>query len=194
MECTFGRPKYRFPPLEAVQEAIWQFVRETLAAGQVPVLQGYSLGKAQELLRLLHGLDLPVMVHKTVALMTEVVRAHLGPLPEWRLFEANEAAGHVLVFPPGTKPELPRCRFAMASGWALDSSAKYRYGVDAVFPLSDHADHAELLETVNLVRPRRIQLVHGFTREFAAELRRHGHDARALGTTDQLELIFEDRE
>ncbi|MBL9132034.1 MAG: hypothetical protein JNG86_12595 [Verrucomicrobiaceae bacterium] len=194
MECTFGLPKYRFPPLETVREAMWQFARETVAAGKVPVLQGYSLGKAQELLRLLHGLDMPVMVHSTVALMTDVVRAQLGDLPDFRLFDKDNAQGHVVVAPPGTKLDLPGCRHAMASGWALDPSAKYRYGVDAVFPLSDHADHAELHETVELVRPRRIQLVHGFTREFAAELRRHGHDARALGRTDQLELIFEDRE
>lgn len=190
MECTFGLPKYRFPPLEKVREAIWQFVRETLAAGEVPVLQGYSLGKAQELLRLLHGLEAPVMVHHSVALMTDVVSAHLGELPAWRLFDPKEAAGHVLVFPPGTKVDLPNCRYAMATGWAINSSAKYRYGVDAVFPLSDHADHAELHETIELIRPRRIHLVHGYTREFATELRRKGHDARALGTTDQLELAL----
>ena len=72
------------------------------------------------------------MVHKTVATMTEVARPHLGDLPTWRLFDANEASGHVLVFPPGTKPNLPNCRYAMASGWAIDPSAKYRYGVDVV--------------------------------------------------------------
>ena len=148
------------------------------------------IGKAQELLRMLHGIDLPVMVHKTVATMTEVARPHLGDLPTWRLFDANEASGHVLVFPPGTKPNLPNCRYAMASGWAIDSSAKYRYGVDIVFSLSDHADHAELHETVEIVKPRRVYLVHGYTREFAAELRQRGWDARALGMVDQLELEF----
>ena len=190
MECTFGRPKYRFPPLEEVKASIWDFVSETLAEGAIPVLLGYSLGKAQELLRMLHGIELPVMVHKTVATMTEVARPHLGDLPDWRLFDANEVQGHVLVFPPGTKPNLPNCRYAMASGWAIDSSAKYRYGVDIVFPLSDHADHAELHETVELVKPRRVYLVHGYTREFAAELRQRGWDARALGMVDQLELEF----
>jgi DNA ligase-1 len=94
----------------------------------------------------------------------------------------------VLVFPPGSKLELPKMRTLMLSGWALQSSAKFRYGVDDVFPLSDHADHPELLETVQIVQPRRIYLVHGYTREFAAELRSLGHDARALGAVDQLEL------
>lgn len=45
MECTFGLPKYRFPPLEQVREAVWEFVTETIVEGMVPVLQGYSLGR-----------------------------------------------------------------------------------------------------------------------------------------------------
>lgn len=188
MECTFGLPKYRFPPLAEVREAVWQFVRETIADGKVPVLLGYSLGKAQELLRMLHGLDVPVMVHPAVAHITEVVREHLEEMPPWRLFDAETAAGHALVFPPGTKLMLENTRTAMLSGWALQPGAKYRHGVDEVFPLSDHADHPELHETVEIVKPRRIYLVHGFTREFAAELRSLGHDARALGAVDQLEL------
>jgi DNA ligase-1 len=188
MECTFGLPKYRFPPLEQVREQMWEFVTETIVDGLVPVLQGYSLGKAQELMRLLHGLDVPVMVHKSVAAMTEVVLSEIGDLPPWRIYEPQTAQSHVLVFPPGSKPQAEKCRFAMASGWALDSSAKWRYGVDALFPLSDHADHPELLETVERVNPRLVWLVHGFTREFASELRQRGRDARALGLTDQLEL------
>lgn len=188
METTFGLPKYRFPPAEQIIAQMLDFVRETLAAGGVPVLQGYSLGKAQEILCALKDMGLPVMVHPSVAQITSVLAPHLGRLPEWRLFKADEATGHVLVFPPGSKPDLPGVRTAMLSGWAIQSSAKYRYGVDVALPLSDHADHPELHETIEIVKPRRIYLVHGSTREFATELRARGHDARALGAEDQLEL------
>lgn len=190
METTFGLPKYRFPPAAEVIAQMLAFVRETLSDGGIPVLLGYSLGKAQEILCALRDAELPVMVHPSVAQITAVLSPHLGTLPNWRLFKAEEAAGHVLVFPPGSKLELPKMRTLMLSGWALQSSAKYRYGVDVVLPLSDHADHPELLETVQIVQPRRIYLVHGSTREFAAELRSLGHDARALGAVDQLELGF----
>ena len=188
METTFGLPKYRFPPAEEIIAQMLAFVHETLAAGGVPVLQGYSLGKAQEILCALKDAGLPVMVHPSVAQITDVLAPHLGRLPEWRLFKADEAAGHVLVFPPGSKPDLPGVRTAMLSGWAIQPSAKYRYGVDVALPLSDHADHPELHETIEMVKPRRIYLVHGSTREFASELRLRGHDARALGAEDQLEL------
>jgi len=188
METTFGLPKYRFPPAEEVITQMLAFARETLAAGGIPVLLGYSLGKAQEILCALRDVGLPVMVHASVAQITTTLTPHLGALPEWRLFDAKKAAGNVLVFPPGAKLELPGMRTLMLSGWALQPSAKYRYGVDVALPLSDHADHPELLETIELVQPHRIYLVHGATREFAAELRRRGHDARALGAEDQLEL------
>ena len=75
----------------------------------------------------------------------------------------------------------------MLSGWALQSGARFRYQVDAAFPLSDHADYPELLQTVAEVAPKRVWLVHGFAREFAADLRQRGHEAWALGLVDQLD-------
>ena len=86
---------------------------------------------------------------------------------------------------------LKVARTAMLSGWALQPGAKYRYQVDEVLPLSDHADYPELLQTVELVQPQCVYTVHGYTREFAADLRRRGHEAWALGMTDQLELRIE---
>jgi DNA ligase 1 len=193
MESTFGHPRFVFPPMEETVSAVQAFVREALAANQIPVLLGYSLGKAQEILRALVGMDVPVMVHSSVLKMTEGVKHALGALPEYCAFDAAQAAGYVLVFPPNLarSPQLqrlPNRRTAMLTGWALHSSAKYRYGVDAVFPLSDHADYPELIETVERVRPRHVRVVHGYTRDFAADLRRRGYDARTFDPAEQLEL------
>jgi hypothetical protein len=47
METTFGLPRYRFPPTEEVIGQIVAFCRDALETGAVPVLLGYSLGKAQ---------------------------------------------------------------------------------------------------------------------------------------------------
>lgn len=194
MECTFGRPQFRFPPREQTLDAVRQWVRETLEDGGIPVLFGYALGKAQEILRLLAGTGHPVMLHKAVFDMTEGLAPQLGPLPDYRLFDPSEAAGHVLVFPPGTQRSqalrrLKTCRTAMLSGWALQPGARYRYQVDEVFPLSDHADYEELLAAVETVQPRRVWLVHGPTREFAADLRARGWEAWSLEQADQLELF-----
>ncbi len=83
---------------------------------------------------------------------------------------------------------IPKLRTAILSGWAIDKSAIYRFGVDAAFPMSDHADFPGLLEAVKRVDPKRILTIHGYTREFAAELRRQHHDAWSIGGGDQMEL------
>ena len=76
----------------------------------------------------------------------------------------------------------------MLSGWALNKNAIYRYGVDAAFHLSDHADFPGLLEAVRRVSPKRVVTVHGYTREFAAELRRRNYEARSASGGDQMEF------
>lgn len=195
MECTFGLPHFRFPPLAETVERMRRFVREVVEGGEVPLLLGYSLGKAQEILRGLAGMGMPVMVHKSVLEMTRAVEGLVGALPEYRLFDAGEMKGHVLVFPPSAgrskmAKELEGCRTrrAMFSGWALDPRSRYRYRVDEVFPLSDHADYLELIETVEKVGPKRVYPVHCYTQAFAADLRRRGWDAWTLDGADQMEL------
>ncbi|HCN28596.1 MAG TPA: DNA ligase [Verrucomicrobiales bacterium] len=199
MECTFGLPQYRFPPRQETVEAVLRWVRETLEDGGIPNLLGYSLGKAQEILRILAGSGYPVMLHKSVLEMTQAVAPVIGALPEHRLFDAAQALGHVLVFPPSANRSQPLrklkvCRTAMLSGWAMQPGARYRYQVDEAFPLSDHADYDELLQTVETVNPKRVWLVHGSTREFAADLRARGWEAWTLEKEDQLEFLkIEDR-
>lgn len=195
METTFGLPQFRFPPQAEVVAQMLKFVRETLEDGGIPVLLGYSLGKAQEILCALAGAGHPVMLHKSVWEMTEAVKAILGTLPEYQLFDPQKARGHVLLFPPShgkslALKKLKNCRTAMLTGWALQPGARYRYQVDEVFPLSDHADYPELIETVETVKPRRVHLVHGYTQEFAADLRARGYEAWTLEKADQLELAI----
>jgi len=76
----------------------------------------------------------------------------------------------------------------MLTGWALQAGSKYRYRVDEVIPLSDHADHPGLLECIQRVRPKRVLTVHGYAKEFAAELRGRGFEAWDAEGGDQLEL------
>jgi DNA ligase-1 len=193
METTFGLPHFRFPPNKQVIGDVLKFVEETLDDGGIPVLLGYSLGKAQEILCALAQAGHPVMLHKSILELTDHMADWLRSLPNYKLFNAAHAAGHVLVFPPSNARslairKLKVARTAMLTGWALQPGAKYRYQVDEIFPLSDHADYPELIETVEKVEPRRIYLVHGYTREFAADLRHRGYDAWTLEASDQLEL------
>lgn len=193
METTFGLPRYEFPPLHELVDQLQTFTRDALEADSTPVLMGYSLGKAQEIIAAIAPLGAPVMLHSSITKLMPICAPEMGKLPAMRAFDAQEASGHIVVVPPMSKrspalQSLPRLRTAVLTGWALQPSAKYRYGVDAAFPISDHADYPELLRTVELVQPQRIFTVHGYTREFAADLRRLGHDAWTLGEDEQLEM------
>ncbi len=193
METTFGRPHYVFPPSEEVLAAIVGFCRDALAAGAVPVLFAYSLGKSQELLAGLGSAELPIMLHAETWRLTRIY-ADLGvTFPAHREFAAEAVAGHVVICPPqpADSPFLAKIgprRTAVVTGWALDSSAVYRYRCNAAFPLSDHADYADLLRFVERVGPKRVLTVHGFAAEFARDLRARGVEAWALGRDNQLEL------
>src|SRR3954451_11172124 len=78
---------------------------------------------------------------------------------------------------------------AVLTGWALDPGAKFRYGCDAAFPLTDHADYPDLIRYVELVKPERVLTLHGFASAFAADLRDRGIEAWALSEENQLELM-----
>lgn len=193
METTFGLPHYNFPPAAKTIGRILEFCRATLAEGSVPVLLGYSLGKAQEILAALSGAELPVMLHGSIWQMTRLYEELGAVFPQYSRFEPEGVAGHVLICPPATAgsamlEKIIEKRVAMITGWGLDGNAIYRYGCDSVFPLSDHADYGELMEMVGLVNPRRVYTLHGHADEFALDLRRRGIDAWSLTGGNQLEF------
>ncbi len=193
METTFGRPHYLFPPARDVLDGIIRFCHEAIANDEVPVLLGYSLGKSQEILAALHHQNLPIMLADPVARLTRIYEALGISFPPHGPLAPAKARGHVVLAPPGGNvPALRRrlgpSRVAILSGWALDPGCRFRHHADAAFPLSDHADFAELLEMVRLVAPRKVFTLHGFATDFAAHLRRLGIEAWALEASDQLDL------
>jgi DNA ligase 1 len=193
METTFGLLRYRFPPTEQVIDQMVSFCREAIDAGNVAVLLGYSLGKAQEILCSLDGAGLTPMLHGSVYQMTRIYEQFGQSFCKYVRYNPNDVAGKVLICPPSANrsqmlERIPRKRVAMISGWAVDPNAVYRYQVDAAFPLSDHADYDDLIRYVELVQPRRVLTLHGFAAAFARDLRARGVEAWALSEENQMEL------
>src|SRR5205823_11575205 len=196
METTYGLPRYRLPPTDEVIGQIVAFCQDALEAGAVPVLLGYSLGKAQEILCSLTGAGLKPMLHGSVHAMTRIYEQCGQSFCEYERYNPNEVAGKVLICPPSANgsrmlKRIPKKRVAMISGWAIEPEAVYRYQVNAAFPLSDHADYTDLIRYVDLVRPIRVLTLHGFAAEFARDLRNRGVEAWALTEHNQLELSLD---
>ena len=202
MESTYGHPHYRFPPWRQTADRLVDLAATALRVGRQPIVMGYSLGKAQEIVRVLTDAGLPVTCHGAVRAMNGLYERLGVPLGTTRAYAAADFHGKravdlaergVLVAPPqvarsGFVTKFDKPVRIMMSGWALRPGAIYSYGVDHALPLSDHADFDELLELVERVRPRKVYTHHGFP-AFADLLRDRGHDAELAKPDGQLRLF-----
>jgi Cft2 family RNA processing exonuclease len=204
MESTYGLPFFRFPPRETVIDQLLEIVDRALREGRQPIVMGYSLGKSQEIVRILTDAGHRVTVHGAVFHNNQAYERLGVPLGAYRRYAAEDFHGPaaldlrergVLVAPPqvarsGFVRRFERPCRVMMSGWGLMKNAIYRYGVDHALPLSDHADFDELLELVERVGPRKVYTTHGY-REFAETLRGKGLDAECVVKDPQLNLFGE---
>lgn len=193
MECTFGKPMYRFPRRALVEERLLEFVRGTLAEGAVPVVAGYALGKAQEAMKILGDAGFEVGVHGSVAALAKIYEEFGVGFGRWEKYRKDRLEGKVLVVPPKALrtrmvARIPRKRMVFLSGWAVHRGTKYRYGVDEALPLSDHSDFGGLVEYVQRVNPKRIYTTHG-PKDFATYLRKAGFHAEPLKASAQLSFF-----
>jgi Cft2 family RNA processing exonuclease len=184
MESTFGLPKYVFPPVEEIYKKIIDFVEKTLNQKKVPVILAYSLGKAQEAIKLLGDKGFKLSLQGAVFNLVEIYEEFGVKFENYERYEAGNLKGKVLITPPWTRKhkmvqEISHKKIAFLTGWGIDNGAKYSYGVDEVFPLSDHADFKELLEYAKESNPQKIYVVHGF-KEFVEHLKKLGFDAEEL--------------
>jgi Cft2 family RNA processing exonuclease len=181
MEVTFGEPRYRFPSTNEAAELLFGEIDEARAAGETPVVIGYTLGKSQEALALLVERGYDVAVHPSilaiVRIYSELGVAFAGP-GSYAPLDGGATDGRVLLVTPAARRRAPvrdlsRARTIYLSGWGMDASARYRYGVDRVVPFSDHADYEELVRYVRESGARRVVTLYGrpdFSRTIAREL------------------------
>ncbi|MDB5319314.1 MAG: Ribonuclease [Phycisphaerales bacterium] len=204
MESTYGLPFFRFPPRGQIIAELLELVERAFSAGRQPIVMGYSLGKSQEIVKILTDGGHRVTVHGAVFHNNQVYGELGVQLGSYRRYASEDFHGAsaldmrergVLVAPPqvARSPFVTRfnnpCRIIM-TGWALLKNSIYRFGVDHALPLSDHADFDELMELIERVQPRKIFTHHGY-REFAETLRRKGLDATCAKKDPQLTLFGE---
>ena len=194
LESTFGKPHYRFPEAAEVIATMVSWCRSVIDDGATPVLLGYSLGKGQEILSSLAAEGFHIALHPSLFGVTEVYRELGCVFPEYQRLNDELLKPTVVITPPtarrkGLEDLVGEFKTAALTGWAMDRSLKDRLEVDAVFPLSDHADFEELCCYAEQVAASMTYTVLGFDEELAMHLRRRGVRAKALSAIDQLRLF-----
>ncbi len=190
MESTFGRYQYFFPKRDDVIDDLLHFVESARTAGKVPVIYAYTLGKSQEVIKILGDIGYLLSVHPRIYDIAKLYEQLGVSLQGYELFDSEKAKGKVVLMPPyavyrGITREIPRKATAILTGWAMNSQAAQSWGVDKAIPLSDHADFVELVAYVHIAGPKKIYTLHG-SPEFARFLRKKGFDAEHLPSGLQL--------
>ncbi len=182
MEATYGKAHYRFPPQEQVLQTAFQTIRNWLSKGERPVILGWRLGKAQELLHHLLGQGFEVLVEESIYQLARIYQEAGVVFPgELKAFDGQPQDGQVVLCPPGTKANsalkgLRGLRFMELTGWAADGQKRWGRPADASLPFSDHPDFRELTDYVLQVQPKQVYTVNGFP-DLAAHLREIGYPA-----------------
>jgi putative mRNA 3-end processing factor len=195
-ECTFGLPAFKWVPQDQVMTDVNNWWQQNREDGRTSVLFGYSLGKAQRLLKYLDPSIGKIYTHGAIENMTEVLRPQLS-MPETiritRDTKKEELKGSMVLAPPsaqGTPWIRKMVPFvtASASGWMTFRGARRRRAIDKGFVLSDHCDWQGLLQAIEGTGCEKVICTHGYTEIFSRFLREKGYDARTEETQYEGEI------
>jgi len=162
MEATYGHPDRLFPDRELVVSRLCSEIDAVFADGKTPVIVAYSLGKGQELTKILGDHGYSLCLHNTIYDICEIYKMHGIEFAHYEKLQSRFASNkQVMVVPPyvlnsNSVLSMENKVFLYVSGWDQRNNSE-----DKIFPISDHADFNELVEYVRAVQPQEVQIVHG---------------------------------
>jgi putative mRNA 3-end processing factor len=190
-ESTFGLPIYQWKPQSALMEEINQWWLENREAGKTSLLFGYSLGKAQRILKHLDASIGEIFLHGAIWATNQALLQDGIELPDVPRVTAEidkkRYPGSLILAPPSAAGSTWTRKFqpyvtGVASGWMNIRGAKRRKAVDRGFVVSDHADWPGLNTAVEATGASRIYVTHGYQAAFARFLREKGLEAYEVNT------------
>ncbi len=175
-ECTFGLPLFNWQPQQYTFEEINAWWRRNAHNGINSLLNCYSLGKAQRILKNIDPDIGPIICHDSIESHNKIYEEFGNTLPERSNYKNHGNKALILAPSSASKTEwfkeFGSISKGNASGWMQYDS--WRKGVDAGFVLSDHCDWKALNWVVKNTNADLVYLMHGFTKEFATHLNKQG--------------------
>jgi len=162
-EATYGKPKFKFPSIEDIRKDIVDWVLSQIEKDYRINLGGYTVGKSQEIIKLLNEHGITPQVSETVRKYCRVYNKFDVGL---EFLERGENSD-VIIKPMHIVPSIKnrKVKGCVLTGWSLFRN----YGVQG-FPLSDHCDFDQLMNFIQQVNPKRVFCVHGYANQLAKEI------------------------
>lgn len=204
-ESTFGLPIYNWKPQEMVFDEMQQWIQLNRQAGKNSIILGYSLGKAQRILKAISSITDTIYVHGAIYNMHIALQQAGFDLPEVKRITREtpkEAFNNaVIIAPPGADGSYWIKRFSpyavgICSGWMQVRGNMRRKNADAGFVLSDHADWKGLITAVKNSGAEKVYATHGFQAAFSRYITEQGIEAAevktAYGTEEEENTVVND--
>lgn len=198
-ESTFGLPIYKWLPDAVLKQQMHNWIATNQANNRTSVFFGYSLGKAQRIMKMLEGVD-DMYVHSAIHNLNEAIESTDITLPKTSLitadFNKKDIQNKIVILPPallGSRllKRIPNAATAVCSGWMQIRGNRRWRAVDAGFPVSDHADWNGLLGAVKATGAEKVYVTHGSQATFSKYLNEIGIPAAEVKTEYGEEQIAE---
>jgi putative mRNA 3-end processing factor len=189
-ESTFGLPIYRWQPVAALNQQLQDWVVQNQQSGKASVFIGYSLGKAQRIMKGLEGIG-KLHVHYAIGKLNQAYESVGIALPPYEVVDLRQDVrqldGGIVILPPALADtaairKIPNRATAYCSGWMQVRGARRWRSADAGFAISDHADWDDLLKAVRATGAEKVYVTHGQTAVFAKYLHELGIAAEEVST------------
>lgn len=189
-ESTFGLPIYNWLPVNEINEQMQQWVLKNKSIGKTSVFIGYSLGKAQRIMKALEGVG-KIYTHYSIDKLNKAYESAGVKLPSYETLDFREDIKHtdkeIVVLPPSLADsniiqKIPNRVEAYCSGWMQVRGARRWRSADAGFAMSDHADWGGLLQTIKATQAEKVYVTHGQTAVFTKYLNEIGIYAEEVKT------------
>lgn len=189
-ESTFGLPIYNWMSTEQLNKQLQDWVIYNRSIGKTSVFVGYSLGKAQRIMKALDGIS-PINVHYSIGRLNSAYASVGIKLPAYETIDFREDIryldGGIVIVPPSLFDsniirKIPNAATAICSGWMQVRGARRWRSVDAGFAMSDHADWQGLLQAIKATEAEKVYITHGQTTVFTRYLNEIGIHAEEVTT------------
>lgn len=189
-ESTFGLPIYNWLPTHELEKQMQEWVNYNQSIGKTSVFVGYSLGKAQRIMKALEGVG-DLNVHYSIAKLNMAYESVGINLPQYNIIDFREDVRYldkkIVIVPPAIVDsniirKIPNAATAICSGWMQVRGARRWRSADAGFAMSDHADWQGLLQAIKETQAEKVYVTHGQTAIFTRYLNEMGILAQEVTT------------